>query len=49
MTAPEAAPWPTELVARTEHEYVVPLTRPETVTGEAAPEPEMFPGAQVAV
>jgi hypothetical protein len=47
LTVAEAAPAPTALFARTEHVYSVPLARPLTVTGLAAPEAVTAPGLQV--
>jgi len=49
LTVPEAALLPTPFVAVTEHAYVVPAARPDTVIGEAAPVPVRPPGLQVAV
>ena len=47
--AVEAGPVPAELVAVTVNVYAVPLVRPETVMGLAAPAPVIPPGLEVAV
>lgn len=46
---PDAALAPTELFALTVQEYAVPLVRPETVSGLAAPLAASAPGLHVAV
>jgi hypothetical protein len=48
-TVPDAALAPTALLALTEHEYAVPLVRPDTVSGLAAPLAVSAPGLHVAV
>ncbi len=45
----DAAPLPTALVATTEQLNVVPVVRPVTTSGEAAPVADKAPGVQLAV
>jgi hypothetical protein len=51
LTVPDAALVPAALLAVTTHEYVVPLARPETVTGLALPtfDRDVVPAVQVTV
>ena len=49
LDAADAAPWPIPLVARTVNVYAVPLARPATTMGEAAPVPVSPPGLDVTV
>ena len=46
--APESGPLPTLLVARTVNVYAVPFVRPDTTSGDAAPDAAKPPGLEIA-